>query len=152
MECRDQVGVSLNELEISLLPQLHLDFLNISRHGMAGPGPVKVNLHNVQSSLLILTLSCSQDRHTSLPKIWFNILHTLFAKKESQSSWDRRSGIQEGLLRKGSSSVFPFVETAILVTLLFCLLEAITSFTCIAYFLHSVVYFLHFPDLQTPVF
>ena len=53
---RDQVCVSLDELEISLLAQLHLDLLDVSRHGMAGPGPVKVNLHDVQSSLLVLTI------------------------------------------------------------------------------------------------
>ena len=51
-----QVCVGLDELEISLLPQLHLDLLDVSRHGMAGPGPVKVNLHDVQSSLLILAI------------------------------------------------------------------------------------------------
>ena len=57
MKGRDQVCVSLDELEISLLPELHLDLLDVPRHGVAGPGPVKVNLHDVQSSLLILAVT-----------------------------------------------------------------------------------------------
>ena len=62
MKCRHQVCVSLDELEISLLAELHLDLLDVSGHGVTGPGPVKVDLHDVESSLLVLIVTQQQSQ------------------------------------------------------------------------------------------
>ena len=69
---------------------------------------------------------------------------TWLAKNESQSYWDRRSSIPEVLLRKVSSSALSLVETAILFTLLFGLLEA--RLKCVS-FLDSVPPPVFFPSV-----